>query len=124
MSKWEMKAASARWPRPSVPPANAVRAAIKLVVLQRVDDVESDQPEDHRGRQNGGAYHSTENRRPLHRQPCADRRQSQRESQKDMGEIREPFGQRIKADHQKSHGRKVKARAVDKITGGHKARAA
>ena len=96
---------------------------VELVILQRVDDVEADQPQHDRQREHDHLQNFQRgNVRAFHRQPRADRRQRQREAEKNVRVIREPFGQRIKTNHHQRDRREVKAERIEKITGGDQAR--
>ncbi len=85
-------------------------AAVEFVILQRVDDVEAHEPQNHRRRQHQHLQPlQRRNIRSLHRQPRAHGRQRQREAEKDMRVIREALGQRIETNHPQRNRRKVKA---------------
>ena len=97
--------------------AQAVRF-VELVILQRVNDVEADEPQ-HDGQRERGHLQNFQRRniRAFHRQPRADRRERQREAEKNVRVIREPFRQRIKTNHHQRDRRKIKAQRIQKITG-------
>src|SRR6266516_5905203 len=112
-------------------PANDQRMqavlAVELVVLQRVDHVETDQPK-HDGRrqydrqkgallQDQPAIFDWEKvEGSFDREPRAQRRQGQSQTEENVREIREAFGQRIKADTKQRNRRKVKTDSVDEVT--------
>ncbi len=91
---------------------------IEFVILQRVDDVEADEPEHNR---RGEREHLKDFQRrnvcAFDRQPRANRRQRQRDSEKDMRVIREALGQRIKTNHDQRDGREIETKWVKKKTG-------
>ena len=108
---------------------------IKLVILQGVYDVETDQPKYHSYRQQQWQHGAVLQRLPavarweqaeipFHRQPRSQRRQRQRQAQEDMREIREPLRQRIEADKKERDRRKIKADRVDPIACRNQARRA
>src|SRR6266536_5958215 len=93
---------------------------IEFVVLQRVDDVEADQPEDDGSGQNEGEKGALLQHQPavfnrekvqaaLDRQPGANRGQRQGNAEIDMSEIGKALGQRIETDLEERHGCQVKA---------------
>ena len=103
--------------------AQAVRF-VELVILQRVNDVEADEPQNHGEREQRHLQNFQDgNIRAFHRQPRADGREREREAEKNMRVIREPFRQRIKTNQHQRDRRKIKAQRIQKITGGDQARA-
>ena len=102
--------------------AQAVRF-VELVILQRVNDVEADEPQ-HDGERERGHLQNFQsgNVRALHRQPRADGRERERDAEKNVRVIREPFRQRIKTNHHQRHRRKIKTKRIQKIAGGDQAR--
>ena len=104
------------------PPRHDERAQslrlVELVILQRVDDVEADEPQ-HHGERERGHLHNFQcgNLRALHRQPRADGREREREAEENVCVIREPFRDRVKADDKQRDGRKHETKQVQPITG-------
>ena len=96
---------------------------VELVILQRVNDVEADEPQ-HDGQRERGHLQNFQQRniRAFHRQPRADGRERQRDAEKNVRVIREPLRERIKTNHHERHRRKVKAQRIQKITGGNQPR--
>ena len=109
--------------------------AVEFIVLQRVNDVEANEPEDNGPGQNQGKEGAFLQQEPsvfdgekikaaLDRQPGADGGQRQGEAEINVSEIREAFGQRIKANQEKRHGRKIETSPVDEVTGDNQPQAA
>lgn len=123
------------------PPAHDERmqfvSAVKIVILNGVDHVEADEPEEHHDGHGGGqqravaqvAQHLLE---PMparrvgggvdeleaarHGNPRAHRRQCEREAQHHVGEIGEAFGEGVKENHRQCRGGQHEAKWVDEIT--------
>jgi hypothetical protein len=85
---------------------------VELVILQRVNDVEADEPQHDRQRERGHLQNfQYGNIRSFHRQPRADGREREREAEKNVRVIREPLRQRIKTNHHERDGRQDKNKA-------------
>lgn len=81
-----------------------------LGVEGRIDEVEAEGPEQHAGPEEQGwqVKDATPNGCP-----CADGGLSEGESDEEVGERGEPFGERVKADEDEHHGRQGKAKCVE-----------
>src|SRR5437762_11197373 len=94
--------------------------AVELVILQRVNDVEADEPEHDRRRQQQRQDRAfaqwLECEAVLDREPRADGRQREGYTEKHVREIGEALGERIKADEKQRHGREVKTDFVQQET--------
>src|SRR5688572_6926846 len=99
-----------------------VLSSVEFVILQGIDDVEADQPENHddpeqdRDERRGLAEQRRKRKTTGDRQPGADGRQSQRQPKPNVSVVGEPFGQRIEADQEQRDRGKVKANGVEKPT--------
>src|ERR1044071_4918520 len=101
---------------------------IEFIVLEGVNDVEADEPEDHGGSKDQGKEGAPGRREPpvfdrekvkaaRDGEPGPDGRQGQGQAEVDMGEIGEAFGQRIEADEEEGDRREVETGAVEQETG-------
>src|SRR5205807_266442 len=119
-------------------PANDQRMqavlAVEFVVLQRVNDVETDQPKHdssrHYDRQKGTLLQDQPallDREKIEtsfdREPRANGREGKSQAEENVREIREAFGQRIKAHRKQGNRRKVKTDWIDEITRDDKSKA-
>src|SRR5437762_619588 len=94
-------------------------APIEFIILERINDVEPDQPTNDRASENDCEQDfERADRGSSHRQPGANRRQGKCKAQKKMGEISEPLGEGIKADDKKRDGREIKTKPVNEKTRG------
>src|SRR5436190_19404136 len=91
--------------------------AVKFVILQRINDVKTNKPANHRQTKQYGLNAN----RPTHCQPCANWCQAQSNSKIYMSKIGEALRERIKADHENCDRRKHKADPVDVVTHGNQA---
>ena len=110
-------------------------AFVELVILQRVDDVEADQPKHDRDREQDREEAAVRERdrtiaqrkqieAPAHREPRAQRREREREAEPDVRVVGEAFRERVKADEKQRDGREVEAKGIQEIRRRHESRTA
>src|ERR1044071_10372289 len=94
----------------------AVRA-IKFVILQGINDIEPNEPKDDCCGEHEHLEHlQAGDAAAFDGQPCSNGRQSKGETEKNMGVVRKPLGERIETNDSESERRHIKAEAIQEKT--------
>src|SRR5437667_12731993 len=84
-------------------------APVEIVILRGVNQIESCHPANDSKPEDDGGNIDTSGLRD----PCAQRRDCQRKSEKEVRRTGEPFSERIKKNHKQSNRREDERQAID-----------